>query len=155
MCVPARFNLLRLICWTLCTSVVAGCSGLSSPGHGYDEHLATWTKAGVTSYTFTFHIGGQSGPHAGRVTVQNGHVDGVVPMKTSSSAQPIEPLSYEPTRPSIDDVWALLRRDLKTADRVEVSYDDVFGFPSQVRVDRDKNAIDDEYGYGITDFATL
>jgi hypothetical protein len=155
MTMRTGLDLRRLTSWTLCMSVGAGCGGPSGPGHRYDEHLAAWKRAAVTSYSFTFRIGGQTGPHAGRVTVQSGHVVAVAPVMDLPSEQPVQPLSYPPIRPTIEDVWALLRKDLTTADRVEVSYDEKFGFPTHVDVDREKSAIDDEYGYGVTDFLIL
>lgn len=123
------------------------------PGRAYDRHLARWQAAGLRAYAFTFVIGGMGGAHAGRVTVRNGRVVDVAAVRASSSSLAFEPLSFEPRRPTIDDVWALLRHDLETADKVEVSYDADYGFPSEVQVDREKHAIDDEYGYQVRDFA--
>lgn len=53
---------------------------------------------------------------------------------------------------TIDDLFAQLDRDKKSADEVKVTYDAVWGFPSQVAVDEITNAIDDEHTYGVTDF---
>ncbi len=54
---------------------------------------------------------------------------------------------------TIDAVFAKLRKAYRDSDKVTATYDRRYGFPTSVSVDVEKNAIDDEWGFGISDFA--
>ena len=54
--------------------------------------------------------------------------------------------------PTIDDLFERLLDAFRRSDEVRVDYDPDYGFPVSVGVDRDKSAMDDEYGFGAKDF---
>jgi hypothetical protein len=56
-------------------------------------------------------------------------------------------------RPST--AFSKLRSAYRNSDKVTATYDEQYGFPTSVSVDVDRNAVDDEYGFGISDFVPL
>ena len=54
--------------------------------------------------------------------------------------------------PTVDSVFARITRERASSDSVEVSYDPEFHFPRRVRVDRIRNAIDDEWTIELRGF---
>lgn len=61
-------------------------------------------------------------------------------------------LAYQQVPRSIDQVFSMVRTQYRLADHVSVTYDRTYGFPAQVSVDPDRNAIDDEWSFGVTRF---
>jgi hypothetical protein len=56
---------------------------------------------------------------------------------------------------TVEKLFAYVESALKEADKVEVTYDETFGFPSRVSVDWIEMAIDDEFTFFVTGFAPL
>ena len=125
----------------LCLLLVSGCGG----DHGLAAHRATWRERGLTSYTFVFTAFGMAGTQSVRVTVRDGKAVSAEPGPGTQHD------AFEPARPTVDEVFALLAKDLDEADEVTISWDATYGVPTHVRVDQDKHAIDDEHGYGVSD----
>jgi Family of unknown function (DUF6174) len=82
------------------------------------------------------------------VEVRGGHPVEVETLTDDLRLMPVGDLT-------VDSVFAELGRVQKSADEVTASYDSVLGYPTSVRVDVDKHAIDDEYEFGIESFRTL
>jgi hypothetical protein len=56
---------------------------------------------------------------------------------------------------SIDKVFAELEKAKTEAERVEVTYDEKYGFPTQVTIDHAQQAADDELYLTIANFEVL
>ncbi len=54
--------------------------------------------------------------------------------------------------PTIDGVFTTLAPEYQESDEVDATYDPEYGFPTAVNVDRIRNAIDDEWSFGVSDF---
>ena len=53
---------------------------------------------------------------------------------------------------TIPDGANQLAKEYRESDQVDATYDPEYGFPTSVSVDRIRNAIDDEWGFGVSDF---
>ena len=56
---------------------------------------------------------------------------------------------------TIERLFDLAAQNLSEADQVEVTYDAQFGYPSAIRVDFIKMAVDDEISYYVNSFKAL
>lgn len=126
----------------LCLLLVTGCGG---GDQGLAAHRRTWHERGLTSYTFVFTAFGMAGTQSVRVTVRDGKAVAAEPGPGTQQ------YTFEPARPTVDEVFTLLAKDLDKADEVTISWDAAYGVPTHVRVDQDRHAIDDEHGYGVSD----
>jgi len=98
---------------------------------------ATWRRAAVPTYSFTYTDAGQMGPRSHDLHV----VDGL-----ASAPAP------EGVPATIDDVFRLLEKEKARADKVTATYDDLLGYPTSVNIDEQASAVDDEWGFTITNF---
>ena len=62
---------------------------------------------------------------------------------------PPDPDGY-PTIPELFD--KLLEADDQGADEMRLAFDDNFGFPEDVYIDRDRRKIDEEFGFTVSSF---
>ena len=72
-----------------------------------------------------------------------------------ASAAPVQtcPWRQDTTHaPTILDVFAQTRDAYRHNAKVVATFDKRYGFPSSVRVDPSTSVIDDEHGFGITEF---
>lgn len=107
---------------------------------------ATWARTEPASYSFSFVGINPLGPLGGTdYVVQDGKVMKTV---TTTGGPQLGPMT-------IDDVFARLDTALNHADEVTVTFDERFGFPVSITVDGDKDAIDDENSYQVSDFKVL
>jgi Family of unknown function (DUF6174) len=79
-----------------------------------------------------------------RVTVVDGDV---------ASVEPEPPVGF--TMPlTVDDLFDLVEQGFDDADAVDVTYDDVYGFPTTIAIDWDAAAVDEQSAYEVTEFTT-
>jgi hypothetical protein len=110
-------------------------------------HQAQWASKQVDDYTFT--ITGQcfcpfNDPID--VTVAKGVVTSV-----KRAGQPVQPNAVQGIPKTVTELFALVGAQGSAAS-LTVEWDPVFGFPTSIQVDSIANAIDDEFGYTITNF---
>jgi uncharacterized protein DUF6174 len=116
-------------------------------GSGEEDDLRDqrrkWVQLAISDYTYEFQrscfCGGPVRPLQIRV-----HDDSVVSVIAIETGRPPEflPANWAGT---IDDVFTEIQRLFdQGADEVELDFDSSFHFPSRARVDRIRNAIDDE-----------
>ncbi|MEO7964259.1 MAG: DUF6174 domain-containing protein, partial [Gemmatimonadaceae bacterium] len=87
-----------------------------------------------------------------RVTVRN---DFVVAITRESTGEPIS-LSNSYVFPTIDGIFSHIQSAIDSrAYRVEASYDSQYGFPTDVYIDYDRRAADDEEGLTLLAFRRL
>jgi hypothetical protein len=134
-------------------SVVAACGDPFSPTEELDDAREQWESQGIDSYAITvreicFCPRERGGPF--RITVRDGRV---VSAEYLGEGTGIEPHANFPR--TVDDLFATARAAMREADAVEVRYDPTYSFPSDIRVDRIANAIDDEVSYEARDFQVI
>ena len=143
-----RFLLLGL------TALLAACSYL--PGASLSPrdlalrdlavHQAQWQSKGITSYTFTITRQCFCPSDVLDVVV----VDGVATKVTVDGKAP-DAFQVNGVPLTIQALFALVVAQPETAG-MTVEWDQTFGYPSSVQVDPIANAIDDEFGYSVTNF---
>lgn len=125
---------------------VASCGNEDGSPEAFRDARDLWEAKAPPSYGFTLAWHGQDGDHETHVTVENRRV--------SSPAPGPSPGYYGSDVGTIDQMFEALERDMRTADMVDVEYDETWGFPKRVQVDVHRSGQDDEFGYGVTDFTT-
>lgn len=114
----------------------------------YAKNLEKWQNAGMAHYRYTLNIAcfcpfAQDMPLT--VEVRDGEVVSITKADGSPVA-PGDPAFEEYTRyATIDRIFSELKTNLDgAADEVKVTYNPSHGYPTQIDIDRIKNAIDDE-----------
>ncbi|WP_018275813.1 DUF6174 domain-containing protein [Teredinibacter turnerae] len=118
-----------------------------------DQARATWTKANLSYYQFTYQrFCFCPATEALIIEVHNNQVTSAfyTPSGTYLSA---EELADVQTIDELFDVIEALIVD--QADEVTVNYNSTYGYPEQVDVDLYKAAVDDEFTLNITDFQPI
>jgi hypothetical protein len=128
-------------------------TGPSEPGR-LEEARLRWNRVGPRDYAFEFTpncfcaLGGQRI----RVTVDDGAVIRARMLNTDS---PVAAHLFA-TIPTIPELFDIIENAFsRNAHRVEASYDGSYGYPVNVAIDYDKDAIDEEYGFTIAGFTSL
>lgn len=136
--------------------LIAGCSSYSDDGTGPGRELrqagldaarAQWEGAGIDSYRWTVRRGCFCPIEYNRpaiVRVVNGVRTSVTDVETG------EPVSAQLASqfPTVDGLFDILQAAIDhEADRLEVSYDPALGYPSEVFIDQELYAVDEEQTY--------
>ena len=110
-------------------------------------HQAEWASKQVDDYTLT--ITGQCFCPFNEpvdITVANG-----VATAVTRAGQPVPPNELLGVPKTVPDLFALVGAQTNAAS-LTVEWDPAFGFPTSIQVDSIANAIDDEFGYTVTNF---
>ena len=137
--------------------ILAACStGTKSE---FDTNLEQWQDANINHYSFELRVicfcpGTDKMPLT--IEVQ----DGEVVSMTYADGNPVAPedpqFEFYSRFATIDRLFSELKADLDgAADGVTVVYDPTYGFPSEVRIDMIKEAIDDELELYASNFQEL
>lgn len=140
---------------------VAGCDDITGPGGRlYNEQRdltwarRTWTAQYITDYEYVVRRNcycGMGGV-AVRVTVQG---DRVVAREIDGTSTPI-PSSMNYLYPTIGGLFSVVQDAIDSrAYEVDSSYDPRYGFPTDIWIDYDRHAADDEEGYVLLRFRSL
>ena len=83
--------------------------------------------------------------------------DGKIVSITDNAGQAVEGefSQYIEEAATIERLFDLAAQNLSEADQVEVTYDAQFGYPSAIKVDFIKMAVDDEISYYVNSFKAL
>ena len=122
-----------------------------------EQNQAKWQEAGISHYRYDlsiscFCIFTQDMPL--NIEVQ----DGKVVSMQYKSGKPIDPSLLElfGKYATIDRTFAALKADLNgAADEVSAKYDPTHGFPTEVTIDVEKQATDDELYLSLSNFEKL
>ena len=134
---------------------LAGCGVLDPDGEGdLRDHRRRWVRQGISDYSYDFlRACFCGGPVRNlRVLVRNNVVVSVTDVETGA------PPTFLPDHwvGTIDDVFAELQSEFdRNADEIELDFDDSFHFPVRARIDRVRNAIDDELHLELSNFQPL
>ena len=140
--------------------LLSGCVIFSS-AHGdlqeeLDSHRTMWDVAGITDYRIQFQrlclncsVDFLVPVH---ITVRDGVIEEVTDVDTG---QPVDP-EIVGTFPTIDQVFDLIQDAIdQDAAQIDVTYDEVLGFPSDADIDLSRSQFNDDVGFEIRDFEDL
>lgn len=65
------------------------------------------------------------------------------------------PVKMLPAIASVEDLFDVLEKAIREADRVSVAYSDEYAFPVQIRIDWSSEVIDEEDSYQISSFEVI
>lgn len=148
---------MKKILLLLLTLILTACS--FGPKSEYDSNLDRWQNANITHYRFSLFVGCFC-PFQNVMPLGIEVQDGEVVSMAYSDGTPVSAhdpqLEFLSRYATIDRIFSELKADLNGgADEVTVKYNDPYGFPEQVNIDRIKLAIDDELGLTVSDFEVL
>jgi hypothetical protein len=109
------------------------------------RHQREWDAHRPPDYRFVYQLGGMAvfPPHT--VTVREGRPTTVTPPYDGGLPAPR----------SVDEVFQEALDAAAKSDSIAVTFDPGTGVPTEVSVDPNTGAIDDEYGFGIRDLEVL
>ncbi len=147
---------MRKILFVLLAILMTGCASLVGQASGELSEQEKWQDANISHYRYElsiscFCIFAQDMPLV--IEVQDGEV---VSMEYKSGKE-IDASNLELFQryDTIDKIFAELVKAQSEAERVEVSYDETYGFPTQVTIDQAVQAADDELYLTISNFEAL
>jgi Family of unknown function (DUF6174) len=130
-------------------------SGSGSPG--VTSKLADahdrWEQAGVADYSYVLHADCGERTLIGRfrIAVQDDTVTAADGLDQSGRLL-VRELGLDSV-PTIDDLWdELLQAEADGADEANGDFDEALGYPTSITIDWERNAIDDEACYEISEF---
>jgi hypothetical protein len=148
---------MRKILFVILAILMTGCASLVGQASGdVNSDQAKWEDANVSHYRYElsiscFCIFAQDMPLV--IEVKDGEV---VSMEYKSGKEIDPALLPEFQRyDTIDKIFAELAKAQTEAERVEVTYDEKYGFPTQVTIDQAQQAADDEIYLTISNFEVL
>jgi hypothetical protein len=149
----------RLLLFSLLVLLVlaaAGCGNFQQ-GRALSRNRALWESQDITHYRLQLRIGCFCAfmdlmPLS--VEVRDGQV--VSLLDASGRPVPGDRLEMLERYAGIDKVFELVDQAISgKADKVTVTYDPTYGFPTQVSIDYIKLAVDDELGLQVSNFEVL
>ena len=148
---------MRKILFVLLALLVTGCASLVGQASSeVNSEQEKWQDANISHYRYEltiscFCIFAQDMPLV--IEVQDGEV---VSMEYKSGKE-IDPSFLEQFQrfDTIDKIFAELETAQTEAERVEATYDEEYGFPTQVTIDQAVQAADDELYLTIANFEVL
>lgn len=148
---------MRSILFVLLAVLLTACATVGAASSEFDQALEKWQDADISHYQYNLDIScfcAFRGNMPLVIEVQNGEV---VSMEYQNSAE-IDPASLELFQKyaTIDSIFAELEKALSgEADHVTVTYDETYGFPTQVTIDFEEQAADEEIYLTISNFEVL
>lgn len=114
--------------------------------------LERWQHSGIDSYELTVQrICYCLSTEPVRVRVENGVV---VSRTFVSTGQPV-PSSYASLYPDVPGLFAIVEEAARDADDLETRFDATYGFPTEISIDWEERAVDDEVTYRTEAFTIL
>lgn len=137
---------------TVITAVVlltcCGACSTSATSASLTQAQARWTANAPDHYRMTWYERAMVGTTRITVEVRGGQVIKIHAERNDLKLTPVTSLT-------VDSVFAELERVQGQADKVVATYDPNLGYPTDVQVDLDDHAIDDEYSFGIESLQAL
>lgn len=149
---------MRKFLFILMVIVLAACSAVATEAPSeFDSARQKWQEADISHYRFNLFIGcfcifTQDMPLI--IEVQNGEV---VSMQYQSGNEiDATNLEFFQSYATIDRIFDELEKNLGgEADEVTVTYDETYGFPTEVSIDFIQEAADDELYLTLSEFEAL
>jgi len=132
--------------------LLSACSGESN----LKKNRAKWDGQGVTHYRYQLNISCFC-PFKDIMPVTVETQDGEIVSLTDVKGQVLgaEFRSTFEKAATVEGLFTLAQDALQGADKVSITYDSQFGFPSSIVIDWIKLAMDDEISYYVTNFEVL
>jgi hypothetical protein len=137
----------------LATALGSGCSGGLSPSELRGERAelnvarSRWASRGPGSYRYQFQylcFCSASLVTPVEIEVRGGRVAAVT---DPASGRPAAPAAGRPT-PTVEELFAVVEAALdRDVDWMDVQYDLVLGYPTVIRIDANRQSIDEEQSY--------
>jgi len=148
---------MRKILFVLLAALLTGCASLVGQASSQvNSDQEKWQDANIPHYSYElaiscFCIFSQDMPLVIEVK------DGEVVSMAFKNGKEIDPAFLEQFQryDTIDKIFAELEKAQSEAERVEVSYDEKYGFPTQITIDQAVQAADDELYLTISNFEVL
>ena len=136
--------------------MLAACS---AGGSEFERNQQKWNDANITHYRFELSIGCFCAFRSQMpltVEVQNSEVVSMIDVN-GKAVSPTDPMNETFSKYAmIDHLFSELEADLNgDADEVTVTYDSTYGFPAEIKIDRIKEAVDDELYLNASNFEAL
>ena len=131
---------------------LVACSGTTSPDRELRAAQALWGQRGLTSYDITVTVSCEcTAEMTGPVVVSVR--DDIVTSRTYVSNGAAVGLAHAELFPTIEGLFAKIE-DARQRDAasLDVDYDPVFGYPSRIAIDYNRQYADDEIIYTAKDF---
>ncbi len=137
-------------------ATVAACSDPLGPERdALEANRARWASLEIVSYRYEYALNcycGGPGAQPVAVLVQDGDVVAVSNPDGSEVAGPWEPADY----PTIEDLFDRVEESLNREPyEARVKYDAQYGYPADAYFDFEQNAIDEEFGFVVTEFVVV
>ena len=116
-----------------------------------DRHRTLWEKTRSNDYTYEYNVLCECSDNFGQtveVTVTTGAIESVVYAESGESGQSGDPpvVVGSPRYHTPDSLFDVIQDAITDeADQLTVSYNGEFGYPTNIAIDYDVNATDDEY----------
>ena len=148
---------MKKILFILVAILMTGCASLVGQASSEVERAQEkWQDANISHYSYEltiscFCVFSPDMPLV--IEVQNGEAVSM----TYKSGKEIDAANMELFQryDTIDKVFAELEKAQNEAERVEVTYDETYGFPTQITIDHAEMAADDELYLSISNFEVL
>ena len=148
---------MKKIALLLLAIVMAACSTV--PASEFDQNLAKWQDSGISHYTFDLMIGcfcvfRDEMPLT--IEVKDGEVVSIT--KANGSVVDASDPNYEffQTYVTIDNLFAALEAEVSGgAAQVTVTYEPLYGYPTEAYIDRSQEIADDELSLQVSNFTAL
>ena len=151
---PPTRALLTVIALSL-FATAASCPTTPDAGTGrLAVQRAKWRSQAIRHYRYEFQRTCECLPDMAPpalIEVKDGAIVSVTHAQTGESLANTSAAN----RPTIEELFGELQRAFREADRVDVTYDRVFGYPSRVNIDWDVNVADEERIYGAKNLTPL
>jgi hypothetical protein len=135
--------------------LVSSCSdddegGAQFDSAAFEENRAKWLANKPPSYTFDYDdIYWPQGHRYRDVRVEN---DIVISAHELASDGTTQPLTNPSVVPIIDQLYSKIERDRTSADKIEVTYDPTFGFPSEATATFPETVLDAGWHLAVLNF---
>jgi len=148
---------MKKILFILLAVIMTGCASLIGQASSEVERSQEkWQKANISHYRYEltiscFCVFSQDMPLV--IEVQDGQVVSML----YKSGKEIDPANMEQFQryDTLDKIFAELEKAQGDAERVEVTYDENYSFPTQITIDHAQQAADDELYLTISNFEVL
>jgi hypothetical protein len=135
--------------------VLAACGGASTE---YGKNLSKWNDANINHYRYELSVScfcpfAEINPLS--VEVRDGQIVSMM------DATGVEVLDTDPAYASfapyatVNGLFDWVKPTLEEADKIEVVYDSMYGFPTSIAVDYITEAVDDEIWISVSNFQVL
>jgi hypothetical protein len=144
-----KISLIILLALSLVLSACGGKSDLASNREKWDGQKITHYRFNLTIACFCPYY--EINPVT--VEVQDGQIVSMLDAQGNPLAENYRS-AFEQAG-TIEALFAVAEENLANADKVEIVYDNTYGFPASIVVDRIKLAVDDEISYYAENFEVL